>query len=41
MLGVGNHHSIDALLPPEMAERIGVQKTRWEDCACYSGNLLI
>ena len=31
MLGVGNHHSIDALLPPEMAERaeqIGVQKTR-------------
>jgi formate transporter len=31
MLDVGNHNSIDALLPPEMAERaeqIGVQKTR-------------
>ena len=31
MLDVGNHHSIDALLPPEMAERaeqIGVHKTR-------------
>jgi formate transporter len=31
MSELGNHHSMDALLPPEMAERaeqIGVEKTR-------------